>query len=196
MKTSANQKRMSTGTVVLGAILTALVIVLQMVGQSIHLGPFAISLVLAPIVVGAATCGKGISTWLGFVFGVVVLMLDAAAFLAVSIPGTILTVLLKGMACGFAAGAVYKALEKKNRFVAVAVSAVVCPIVNTGIFVIGCLLFFMDAISQWGLAEGYENAFEYLFLFMIGANFLVEMAVNIILTPVIVRVLNIRKKVN
>ena len=84
MKTT---NKMSTKNMVLGAILTALVILLQFMGSFIHLGPFSISLVLIPIVIGAATCGAGIGAWLGFVFGIVVLISgDAAAFLAVNVP--------------------------------------------------------------------------------------------------------------
>ena len=68
-----------------------------------------ISLVLIPIVIGAATCGPKIGAWLGFVFGIFVLISgDAAAFLSVDIFGTIVTVLLKGTLCGLAAGYVYK----------------------------------------------------------------------------------------
>lgn len=101
---------------VFAAILTALVVILQFIGQTIRLGPFMISLVLMPIVIGAAVCGPKIGGWLGFVFGIFVLISgDAAAFLAVNVPGTVITVLLKGILCGLAAGIVYKALEEKNK---------------------------------------------------------------------------------
>lgn len=189
------QKRMSTETMVLGAILTALVVVLQYLGQFIHLGPFSISLVLLPIVIGAATCGVKIGAWLGLVFGAVVLMTgDAAAFLAINVPGTVATVLLKGTACGLVAGLAYKAVEKKNRYAAVVVAALICPIVNTGVFLLGCVLFFFKTIEQWGLAEGYGTAVEYMFLGLAGGNFIVELVINIVLSPVVVRLLNIRKK--
>lgn len=189
-----NQKRETTKKLVLGAILTALVVILQLLGSFIRFGPFSISLVLIPIVLGAATCGKSVSTWLGFVFGVVVLITDSAAFMAISVPGTIITVLLKGMACGFASGLVYELIAKKNRYLAIAVAAVVCPVVNTGVFVLGCIAFFLETISQWGAGEGYNNAFSYLFLGMIGLNFIAELVSNIVLSPVIVRLLNISKK--
>ena len=189
---TTNKKHMSTGTLVLAAILTALVIVLQFMGQFIRLGPFAISLVLIPIVIGAATCGPKISTWLGFIFGVVVLITDAGAFLAVSVAGTVITVLVKGAACGLAAGVVYKLVEKKNRYTAVVASAIVCPIVNTGVFLLGCVLFFFETIKAWGLAAGFDGAIQYMFLGLAGGNFLFELATNIVLSPVIVRVLNIR----
>lgn len=187
--------KMSTQTMVLGAVLTALVVILQLMGGFIRLGMFQISLVLLPIVIGAATCGVGVGAWLGFVFGMVVLLNgDAAPFLAVSVPGTIITVLAKGIACGLTAGIVYKALEKFNRYAAVIAAAIVCPIVNTGVFLLGCLVFFMNTIREWGVAEGYTNVVGYMFLGLVGGNFLVELASNIILSPAIVKLLNIRKK--
>ena len=189
-KQNANQIR----TLTLGAILTALVIVLQMLGQFIRFGPFSISLVLIPIVIGAAMCGPKISTWLGFVFGVAVLMTDAAAFLAISVPGTVITVLLKGMAAGLAAGLICKAIEKKNRTLAVILAALVCPVVNTGVFLLGCVVFFLDTLKEWGAGAGFDNVFAYLIFGMVGINFIAEMAINIFLSPVVVRLLNVGKR--
>jgi len=191
---TTNKRLMATRALALGAILTALVVVLQCMGQFIRFGMFSISLVLIPIVIGAATCGPKVSTWLGFVFGVVVLLTDAGAFLAVSVFGTVVTVLVKGAACGLAAGLVYKLLENKNRWLAVMASAIVCPIVNTGIFLIGCVLFFFETVEGWGLALGFENAAAYMFLGLAGGNFLFEMAANLLLSPIVVRLLQIVKK--
>ena len=190
----ATQKRISTEILVSGALLTALVIILQMMGSFIRFGPFSISLVLIPIVIGAAICGPKISTWLGFIFGLIVLFTDAGAFLAISIPGTIVTVLVKGTACGLAAGLVYKLLEKKNRYVAVIAAAIVCPLVNTGIFLLGCLLFFFETIKGWGLGMGFDNTLQYMILGLVGGNFLFELATNIVLGPIVVRIINIIKK--
>ena len=174
--------------------MTALVVVLQLLGSFIRLGPFSISLVLVPIVIGAAMCGYKIGAWLGFVFGVIVLASgDAAAFYSINVPGTIATVLVKGTLCGLFAGIVYKLLEKKNQYLAVIASAIVCPLVNTGVFLIGCKLFFMSAISEWGLASGFENVTEYMFLGLAGGNFIFELIVNIILAPVVVRVITFNK---
>ncbi len=190
----SNERKKQTQTLVLGAILTALVIVLQLMGSFIRFGMFSISLVLIPIVIGAATCGWKIGAWLGFVFGAAVLMSgDAAAFLAVDVFGTILTVLLKGTACGLIAGLVYKALEKKNRYIAVFAATVACPVVNTGVFLLGCVIFFLPTITEWGIAGGFSNAAAYMFLGLAGGNFLFELAANIILSPVIIRVLSFKK---
>ena len=188
-------KRMSTETLVLSAVMTALVIILQFMGAFVRLGPFQCSLVLMPIVVGAAMCGKKVSAWLGFVFGMVVLLNgDATAFLTVNAIGTIITVLAKGTLCGFCAGLVYDLLKNKNVYLAVFAAAIVCPIVNTGVFLVGCFVFFFETIESWGLAMGFGNAIEYMFLGLAGANFLFELITNIVLCPVILRVLNFRKK--
>ena len=188
---------MSTKTMVLAAILTALVVVLQFIGQTIRLGPFMISLVLIPIVIGAATCGPAIGGWLGFVFGIFVLISgDAAAFLAVDVFGTIVTVLLKGILCGVAAGYVYKLLEGKSKVLAVIVAAIVCPVVNTGVFLLGCTVFFMDTIRFWkGIsAVAYESVVAYMFLGLVGGNFLVELGMNLVLSPAIVRLVNMAEE--
>jgi uncharacterized membrane protein len=191
-KTAKNRKQLET--LVLGGILTALVVVLQYMGSFIKFGPFSISLVLIPIVIGAATCSTKISAWLGLVFSVVVLALDASAFFAISVPGTVITVLAKGIACGLTAGLAYKLIYKKNQYAAVIAAAIVCPITNTGIFLLGCVVFFFKTIQEWGIGAGYANAIEYMFLGLAGGNFLFEMATNIILCPVIIRILSIRKK--
>ncbi len=192
-----NQKQIrgSTELLVLGAILTALVIVLQLLGSFIRFGMFSVSLVLLPIVVGASKCGIKVGAWLGFVFGVAVLLSgDAAAFLAVDVAGTIITVLLKGTLCGLCAGLVYKAFEKYNVYVAVVAAALVCPVVNTGVFLIGCVLFFMETINEWGQALGFANAAEYMFIGLAGGNFLFELGTNILLSPVVFRILNLKRK--
>ena len=92
------------------------------------------------------------------------------------------------------AGLVYNLLKEKNKYLAVFAAAIVCPIVNTGVFLIGCFLFFFKTVEAWGLAMGFENTIEYMFLGLVGGNFLFEMITNIVLCPAIVRVLNLRKK--
>ena len=191
--------RMSTETLTMGAVLTALIVILQFLAIGVRAAlpflPFTVSLVLIPIVIGAAKCGPYMGAWLGFVFGVIVLLSgDAAAFLVINPFGTIVTVLVKGMVCGLVSGLVYRLIEKKQKKVAVYAAAAVCPMVNTGIFFIGCLLFFMDTVSEWASMLGYENAVVYMFLGLAGINFLFEFVVNIALGPVILRALGLKEK--
>ena len=183
--------KMATKNMVLAAILTALVWVLQAYIR-IPAGMFAINLVLVAIALGAATCGVGVGAWLGLVSGVAVLASgDANAFLAVNVIGTFITVLVKGTLCGLAAGLVYNALKKVNHTLAVILSAIACPVVNTGVFVLGCLAFFMETITEWA---GGANGVQYIFVGLIGLNFFVEVLVNLVLSPVIVRLINVREK--
>lgn len=189
-------RKNKTEAMVLGAVLTAMVVILEFVSASMgKAGMFRFTFSLIPIAIGAATCSIGVSAWLGFVFGISVLISgDAAAFLAVNPVGTVITVLAKGIASGLLAGIVYKLLKKYNKL-SVFVSAIVCPVANTGVFLIGCLIFFMETISGWAQGLGFgDNVGQYMILGLVGINFLVEIGANLILSPVIVRLINIRKK--
>lgn len=190
--------KMTTRQLTLASILTAIVFVLQFFSTTlVKLGMFATAVAaLVPIIIGAATCGIAVATWLGFVFGIAVLASgDAASFWIVSIHGTLITVMLKCTACGFAAGVVYKAIRKiSNEYLAVFATAVVCPIVNTGIFILGCLTFFMDYLTEYAASMNWEGSTVGFIVFgFIGVNFLIEFGVSIFLSPTIVRLLQIRK---
>ncbi len=177
-------------------LLTAIVIVLQMLGSFIRFGPFSISLVLIPIVVGTAMFGTLAGTWLGFVFGVAVLISgDASAFLAISIPGTVITVLCKGMASGALSGLAYRAIEKKNTFAATLTAAVICPLANTGVFLLGCCLFFMDTVKEWAVGFGMgDNVALYMIVGLVGLNFVAEFVLNLVLSPAILQIIRVGKK--
>ena len=176
-------------------IFTAIVVVLQYLGSFIKFGTFSISLVLIPIIVGAALYGIGAGAWLGLAFGVAVLVSgDAGPFLAVNVVGTIITVCVKGALAGLASGAVYKLLEKKNSLLATICAGITAPVVNTGIFLVGCTVFFMPTINEWAAAAGMENAGKFMIVGLVGLNFLVELAINLVLSSVIVKLIKIGKK--
>ncbi len=176
------------------AIFTAIVFVLQIVAVAIRT-TFSVSLVLVPIVLGGALYGPLAGAWLGLVFGVAVLVSgDANVFMLLNAGGTILTVLLKGVLAGYAAGWAYKLLAGKNQYVAVLVAAIVCPVVNTGTFLIGCLLFFMDTIRAWAATEGMANVGTYMIVGLVGINFVFELVLNVVLSPVILRLIHEGRK--
>ena len=180
--------RTLTGT----AMLTAIIIVLQLIGSYIKFGQFSISLVLIPIVLGAALFGVASGTWLGLAFGIVVLISgDAALFMAINPIGTVITVLLKGVLAGAASAAVYRLVEKKSRFAAVLLASFVCPMVNTGVFLLGCLAFFMDAIRDWA---GDSNVLVYMIVSFVGINFVIELVINLVLNPAMVRLIEIGRR--
>lgn len=169
------------------ALMSAIVVVLQLLGSFIRFGPVSVSLVLIPIVVGAAMYGPSAGAILGGVFGIVVLTQpDTAGFFAISVMGTVITVMGKGILAGWASGVVFRLLSGKHQLLGVILAAIVCPLVNTGLFALGSRLFFWDWLSELGGAV-------YLFTVMIGFNFFAELCANVICAPVILRILQAAK---
>ncbi len=177
------------------ALLTALVAILAYMGGFIKIGGLAsISLTLIPVVLGGALLGPMAGAFLGGVSGAVFFMTaDAAFWMGLDVFGTIVTVMVKGILAGLCAALVYKLFEKKNRYLAVMASAIVCPVVNTAIFLLGCLVFFLDAVKDMASAAG-SSVFLYMILVFVGWNFVFELLSNILFSPSILRLLNIRKK--
>ena len=188
-------KNIDTRKLVLLAFLTAIVIILQILGAFIRFGPFSISLVLMPIAVGAALLGAYAGAWLGLVFGFVVLISgDAAAFMIVNPAATVFVVLLKGALAGFIAGEFYKILAHRSKTIAAVAAAVICPVVNSAIFIAGGYIFFLPTLTEWGIAAGAANVTVFIFVMMVGLNFIVELGINIILSPAIVRLIQYRQE--
>lgn len=181
-------------------ILTAIIIVLQIFTTFVHFGPFSITLALIPIVVGASMFGVGAGAYLGAVFSVVVVIMcitggDPGGFLVWSANPFMCVVMcmLKGTLAGFEAGVHYRALENTNKIVATAVAALVSPIVNTGIFILGMMIFFRDTLVAWA---GDTPVLYYIIFGLTGINFLIEVGVNVILSPVVVKIVDAVKKTN
>ncbi|MBQ3127166.1 MAG: ECF transporter S component [Clostridia bacterium] len=190
-----NKRSVHTKQLVLLALLSAIVAVLAYYGGFIKIGSLAsISLTLIPVVIGATLCGPLAGAWLGGVAAVMFFATpDAAFWLGLSVPGTIITVMVKGVLSGLCAGLAYRLLARFNRYLAVVVSAIVCPVVNTGIFLLGSVIFFMDTVSGGAAAEGVSVGM-YLIVFFVGLNFVFELITNIAVSPAIVRILDIAQK--
>ena len=171
------------------AILAALVFVAQII--AIPIGGFfeTSALPMAVIVIGAALLGTRAGGILGLVFSIAVICLPGTqVYLTfgnnrfVSVFCTILVVFLKGILAGVASGAVYRALEKVNRFVAVLLSGVSAVTVNTGIFIIGSVLFF-------------DATFAALMTVALLISYLLELGTTIVLAPAVLRIISIKKTV-
>lgn len=171
--------------------MTALVIVLQLL-VVIKLGAFRISAVMMPIVVGAALLGPSAGAWLGFVFGVTVLLSgDAALFMSYSVIGTVITVIVKGTVAGACAGWVYRALEGRKKWLAAVAASAIAPVVNTGIFFVGSAVFFFNDLTTFASTVGYNSFISVMLGYMIGLNFVAEFAFNLIVTPGIYRIVDL-----
>ena len=180
------------------ALLMALVVVMQFVGGIIPpIGGFTISLVLIPIVLGAAVFGPGAGALLGAIFGAVVYINcitgadpgGAMVFQANPIL-CFVVVMGKGILAGLASGAVYKLLKNKNPYIAMLLAAVVCPVVNTGIFVACMLLFFIDVLAAWA---GGADVVGYILTGLILANFVPELIINVAFSPAGQRIIHVTK---
>ncbi|WP_405345570.1 ECF transporter S component [Ruminococcus sp.] len=179
-------------------ILTAIIIVLQILTTFVRFGPFSITLALIPIVVGAAMYGKGAGAYLGAVFSVVVVIMcitggDVGGFMVWSANPVMCVIMcmLKGTAAGFLAGLLYQLVGKKNQLLGVILAALISPIANTGIFIIGMLLFFRETLASWA---GGSDLLTYIIMGLTGVNFLVELGVNIVLSPIVVKIIDAVKK--
>ena len=183
------------------ALMTAIIVVLQVVASFVKFGPFPITLALAPIIIGAALYGPKAGAYLGGVFGIVVLL---ACILGWDSGGSILwnanpfltavICLGKGILSGLCAGLVYRAVAGSGRshgrmLGGSILAGIVSPVVNTGLFCLCLTLLFHDILLSW--AGGTEVVYYILFV-LTGINFLVELAVNLVLSTVIVRVVGAR----
>lgn len=170
------------------AILTAVVLSLQLVLGSVKFGPFNITFTLVPIILGAVLYGPLSAAFLGAVFGLTVCFSvisgnDAGGFVLFSQRPiiTLLLCLVKSTAAGYLAGLFAK------RKSAVYLSAAVAPLVNTGIFILGLVVFFRDTLILW--ANGEEAVMQFILFSILGVNFLAELLLNLLLVPVILRIL-------
>ncbi|MBQ8331795.1 MAG: ECF transporter S component [Clostridia bacterium] len=185
------------------AMLLALVIVLQMIGGMIKIGPFSPSLVLIPIVIGSIIIGAKGGAILGAAFGIVVIVqcalgMDAGGFILWGINPflTALICLTKGICAGLVPGLIYRALtgkepSDKRIFLAAVVSSLSAPIVNTGLFLIGLSVFFTDTLYAW---SGGTNVIIYIITGLVGLNFLVEFGINAIVSPAVSTVVKVVTK--
>ena len=191
MKASAKTQRL-TGL----ALMTGIIIVLQIVASFIKFGPFTITLAMAPIIIGAALYGAGAGAYLGGVFGVVVFIACVAGWdmggniLFTARPlVTLILCVVKGALAGLAAGAVYRALAQRSPMAGSILAGIMCPVVNTGIFCLGLAGFYYDTLVAWA---GGTALVYYVITVLVGLNFLLEMAINLVLSSVIVRVVKAR----
>ena len=187
-----------TGT----AILLALVIVLQAFGGSVSIGAVQLNFTLIPIVLGAILFGKWSGSLLGFACGVVVLVqviMGLSPFYVVIWANnpvvTVFTCVVKTTVAGFLAGLAYELIAKKNSLAAVFTASAIVPVVNTALFIVGCLCMnksigiFQDSIEMGGM-----NILVFILVGLVTFNFFIELAINLVVSPALHRVIGVVEK--
>ncbi len=204
MKYGSQKKVM---VMVQSAMLAALIVVLQTTAVIIKIGPLPMSLVLVPIVIGACLLGAKAGAFLGFVFGLVTMIMgitgaDGFSLLLFQAKPFwfIVLCLLKATMAGLGSALIYQALGKalkgKNITVQTVLASISAPVINTGIFVVGMLIFYYGSLPSLfpDAVGGYNGTLAFIFIGLAGLNFVGEFVINLVLTPVIVRVVDIVKK--
>ena len=176
------------------AVLLALVIVLQAVGGSIPIGAVQLNFTLIPIVLGAILFGPLVGGFLGFACGIVVLIqviIGSVPFYALIWANdpivTTLTCIVKTTVAGVVAGVVYRWLATKNELAATFVASGLVPVVNTLLFIVGCL-FMTDSV--YTMAGG-QSVLKFILVGLVTFNFFVEFAINLLVASALHRVIGV-----
>lgn len=164
----------------------AIIIVLQLIATSVNIGGFPITLTLIPIVIASALYGPKAGGIMGLIFGFIVVIIvvmggdpNGQVMMSSNPVITTLLCLLKGYLAGLVSGICYAKISNKK--VAILISSLAAPIVNTGVFEIGLILFF-------------DMSFTIMISAFISINFLIELLINVLLSQGILRIINNKRK--
>lgn len=190
---------MKSKSVAIAGIFAAIIIVLQLISTFVKFGPVNITLALTPVIIGGALYGRRFGALCGTVLGVFIavagllgwdggFVLSLATYHPVII---ILVAVLKSTFAGYFAGIAYQFISKKNMLAAVITSGLVCPIVNTGIFISAMFLFFREALMEMA---GGTAILQFTVVSLVGINFIVELVVNMLLATATTRIIKVSKR--
>ncbi len=177
------------------ALMMATVVVMQLLSGIIPpVAGFPISLVLIPIVLGSALYGSTGGAVLGAVFGAIVYIncvngTDPGGAMVFQANPVLcfLVVMGKGILAGLASAGIYRLLKNTNAYLAMLCAAIVCPVVNTGVFIACMLLFFKDVLAAWA---GGGDIIAYILSGLVLVNFLPELIINIAVSPASQRIVH------
>ena len=195
-------KFFSSKNVALLGILTALVIVLQLFGSAIPMFGITLNFSLIPIALAGILLGYAGGAIVGFVCGLVVFITTAimggepvTANLFQTDPVILTTMCIgKTTVAGLVSGLLYKLISKRNNFVAVSVGSIAIPVINTTIYVLGMLLMKDSLIAYMGWDFNSTWLVFATILSIIWLNFVLEMVITIIFTPLTYRVIRVLDK--
>ena len=175
------------------SILLALVVVLQLMSNYIQFS-VSITLAITPVIIGAMLYGPFVGLFLGAIQGLLIFLAPStiAGFWPVTVFGTLVVCILKTGIAGFVSGLLFKMLYKKNLKLSVTLASVLFPIINTGLFVIAAATVFASVYAPGAASEG--KAVLVFILGQILVNFIIEFAVNSLLSPTVLYLIRISSK--
>ena len=177
------KQHFNTKTIVITGLLLAMEIIFQLIGNYLQIGTANINITLVPIVIAGIVGGPISAAILGFFNGIMALLSPStiAFFMPVSPTGTVVVCLLKCTLAGVISSLVYHWLKSRiSAHGATPIAAALVPIINTGLFALGCFIFFKDML----FADGRDilGAFGFVIVGMIGWNFVIELPTTIVLS--------------
>lgn len=165
-------------------ILLAIELILQLIGNFLAIGPVSINLSLIPIAVAAIVYGPIAGAFLGLANGAFVLFAPSTQIFWQTSPwGTPIVCLFKCTLAGLISGLVYKLIARKNPNVGAMIASILVPIINTGLFSVGCFTLISPTIAVLN-GDGIPTV-TYVFILLIGWNFIFELGTMILLSPAI-----------
>lgn len=185
-------------------VLLALVIVLQLLSNYVKIGTISITLALIPLAMGAILYGPITGMVLGLAIGAIIIVApDTQTFLNFNVWLTILLCLVKTGLAGLVSGLLYRAilklkfLKKAKVPVATIIAALICPIINTGIFILGVSTMFVGLdMSGLVVSSNFGEAFVAIYGAVVTINFLIEFLVSTICSPALVYLTKVLAKQN
>ena len=166
------------------AMLSALVVVFQFIGNQIMIGPVSINLSLIPIALGAIMYGPLVGLFLGLLNGALVLLGPGMSiFYDINIPLTVILCLAKTGIAGFVSGLLFKLFQRNSKLqtIGMVVCSLIIPVINTGLYVVACYTVFRSIVGTL------------ISIFLLW-NFLFEFTASIILAPAIINVIKVSTK--
>jgi uncharacterized membrane protein len=178
------------------ALLSALVIVLQLFFSAVKVGPVTLNFVLVPIVIASVFINPASGLIVGALAGLTTFIQVFTSadpfylFLMTNNPvATAFICIIKTAAAGLLAGLAYKLINKVSKYKSlnIILPAIICPVVNTGIFCLGMYIFFGNSMmvdpTYSALISG--NLIYFIIVGLAGINFVIELILNVVLCPIL-----------
>lgn len=183
------------------AVLLALVVVLQLFASAVPMFGVTLNFSLIPIVLAGIFFGALGGGFMGLVSGLITFITTAVlgrepstAFLFQVNP-VVLTIICIGKTtiAGVVAGLLYRPIAKKNSIIAAYTSSLLMPVINTGIYMLGMVIMKNDVATFLGV-EATANVVFVTVFGLIWLNFVLEIAVSILFSPVVHRIVIVVEK--